>query len=218
MAIGRQVLQSPTKRMASPISQEKDELRLQARRRRRALAHREERSVQIASRVQSLPEYSGAKSLLAYVGIASEVGTGVLIASAIAGGIRVAVPYCVNDQLRLCWIESLEELVPGAYRIPEPAPHCRERSDRIATLGEVDLALIPGLAFDENGGRLGQGAGYYDRLLEEGRTNTALVGLAFDCQIVASIPVEAHDVPLPMIVTESRIIRPSAPPRSPSRR
>ena len=81
--------------------------------------------------------------------------------------------------------------IPGADRKVEPA--------------SLDLVLAPGLAFDHDGGRLGQGGGYYDRLLTQLPASTPVVALAFDCQITDQVPTTAHDIPVHRIVTESSI-------------
>jgi 5-formyltetrahydrofolate cyclo-ligase len=75
----------------------------------------------------------------------------------------------------------------------------------------LDLVVVPGVAFDPQGNRLGWGAGYYDRLLAQVRADAPIVALAFECQIVPAIPPESHDVPVDVIVTEQRIIRPNRP-------
>ena len=71
---------------------------------------------------------------------------------------------------------------------------------------ELDLVMVPGTAFDLHGGRLGQGKGYYDRLLSNARPDAPLVALAFDCQIFEEIPVAAHDVFMDLVLTESRTL------------
>ena len=123
-------------------------------------------------------------------------------------GIRVAVPKVIPDtkRMRMHWIRSLEELESGKYGIREPMAH----TPIVDSVAELDLWLIPGLAFDYRLARLGYGGGYYDRLLGtfsqcEGQ-RPKRVAAAFDLQIVDTVPVESHDVRLDAIVTESRLI------------
>ncbi len=85
------------------------------------------------------------------------------------------------------------EIVPGKFKIREPKATCDELA-----LSQFDLVLVPGVAFDRKGGRLGRGKGFYDQLLKEA-TNSAFCGVAFDEQVVAGIPSDTHDVPRRMI-------------------
>jgi 5-formyltetrahydrofolate cyclo-ligase len=117
-----------------------------------------------------------------------------LLQQAIDAGKRLLCPRVdrVRQQLRIFVVRSLDEdLEPGILGIPEPCSHCEEIDP-----GDVDWALVPGLAFDERAHRLGRGAGHYDRFLPLLRTETRKLSLCFDCQIVANLPIEPHDVPL----------------------
>ncbi len=104
----------------------------------------------------------------------------------------------------------MSELSSRTLNILEPVSEIREDSSRWLEIGDVDLVLVPGLAFDPNGNRLGRGKGYYDRLLSQSSSRTALVALAFEEQILERLPVEPHDVKMDYIVTENRVIRPSS--------
>ena len=103
-------------------------------------------------------------------------------------------------------LESLGELQPGAFGIPEPTAELRSRTERVGRRRDLEVVVVPGLAFDRAGRRLGQGKGYYDRLLSDVSDNCLIVGLAFDVQMVERVPAEAHDVALDVIVTESDVI------------
>lgn len=160
------------------------------------------RSREIISKLVKLKEYADAKTVLAYVSMDEEVSTRELIPKAISEGKCVVVPAVSHDgkSMTLHEIKSLEELEPGYRGINEPKDRrtCFE-------CGRLDLAVVPGLAFDKGGNRLGRGKGMFDRLFE--RAKCPKVALAFDIQILDSVPVEKHDSPVDMIVTESRVLR-----------
>jgi 5-formyltetrahydrofolate cyclo-ligase len=100
----------------------------------------------------------------------------------------------------------MSELVEGAYKILEPKEELRGLPAKQVRPEELDLVMVPGTAFDPRGGRMGQGKGYYDRLLSRARPDAPLVALAFDCQIFDEIPVAGHDVFMDMVLTESRAV------------
>jgi 5-formyltetrahydrofolate cyclo-ligase len=105
----------------------------------------------------------------------------------------------------MCLIDSLDELEVNTFDLLEPPLTLRLNTARQCPPGEVDLFLIPGLAFDMAGGRIGYGRGYYDSLLANASPGSTLIGLAFDCQIVDRVPMTGHDVPVGLIVTESGV-------------
>jgi 5-formyltetrahydrofolate cyclo-ligase len=118
----------------------------------------------------------------------------------------VFVPKAVSETRKL--IPSLlldydKDLKPGAYNIPEP----QDSSLRPYDPETIDLLIVPGVAFDLSGNRLGYGGGYYDRFFELLKPKTPLVSLVFDMQICEKVPVEEWDRPVDVIVTEKRIIR-----------
>ncbi len=185
----------------------KQQLRAAARRRRRALSDKKERSEKIAATVRGLPEYLDAKTILFYVDAGSEVQTRPLIDEAMREGRRVVVPYCDDDELRLFWLENMAELAPATLGIEEPLPQLRDMPEKSVNPAEIDLVLVPGVAFDSRGCRIGQGGGYYDRFLTTLKSHTKLVALAYQCQIFSSIPTEPHDFPIDTVVTEDNIYR-----------
>lgn len=108
---------------------------------------------------------------------------------------------------------TIDALVPGKYGLLEPTA-----DEEKLSIADVDIALLPGLAFDAAGGRIGRGNGGYDRWLEELRTKNPKAkvwGIALDCQMVAVIPRETHDMPMDLVVTPRGIIDPSAPGTGP---
>lgn len=106
-------------------------------------------------------------------------------------------------EMKLMKVDHPEtELIPGPRNIMEPD----ENQCKLVPIESVDIAIVPGIAFDEKGGRIGSGEGYYDRLLPKLSITTRKVALAFEDQIVPQIPVESHDKPVDIIITEKRII------------
>ena len=171
--------------------------------RRDALDARERRGAAIRERVAALPIYAAARAVHCYLSMRSEVDTRPLIASALAAGKRVAVPVVVPRAADLshAWLDSLDAdaLAPDSFGTFNP------RQLRPAAPGEWDVTIVPLLAFDRRGCRLGYGKGFYDRLLTA--TRAPAVGVAFAAQEVPALPAEPHDVALAWIVTEDEVIR-----------
>ncbi len=187
----------------------KHALRLEALRRRDALSPEqiEELSHQIAQRVMSMPEWREAAAVLGYYSFKSEVRTEELLRAALDQGKQLALPR-VNAQRReldLFYVPTIEppHVVPGTWNIPEPVPELCEP----AAVADIDLILVPGVAFDLSGGRIGYGGGFYDRLLKRLRPDQVTVALAFEAQIVDRVPLAWFDQKVAVIVTEQRIIR-----------
>jgi 5-formyltetrahydrofolate cyclo-ligase len=99
----------------------------------------------------------------------------------------------------------MDELAVGMYKILEPRPELRELPAKRVDVRELDLIMVPGVAFDPRGARMGHGKGYYDKLLEYARPQTPLVALAFECQIFPEIPTQPHDIFMDKIITEKTI-------------
>ena len=179
-----------------------------ARKNRVAQKNKDELSRAICEKFTSLPAYTAAKTVMWYVDAGSEVRTRHTLPQALTHGKRVIVPWCVvaTNELELFLLEDMSELVEGAYKILEPRQELRELPTKKVNPEELDLVMVPGTAFDLRGARMGQGKGYYDRLLSNARPDAPLVALAFDCQIFDEIPVAAHDVFMDAILTETRTI------------
>ncbi len=186
----------------------KQQLREQARKNRIAQKDKDAVSAMICASAMSHESYTNAKTVLWYVDAGSEVRTRATLPQALSHGKKVVVPYCLveTNELALFHIEDMTELVEGAYKILEPKPELRELPQKQVAINELDLVFVPGTAFDLRGGRMGQGKGYYDRLLANVRPDTQLIALAFECQIFPEIPVDAHDVFMNHVVTEKRWI------------
>ena len=164
-------------------------------------------SRRIADRCAALPEYQSAATIMLYLDARSEVRTGTLLSASRARGQRVVVPYCVGDDLGLFLLESPEELVRGTFGILEPRLELRGLPPKEVFVDRLDLIVVPGVAFDRQGGRLGHGKGYYDHLLRRARGETARIALAYECQMFPRIPVLPHDVPMHAVVTEAAVYR-----------
>ena len=160
-------------------------------------------SEDIRRKVESLEQYKKANVVATYVGRKDEVQTEKIIRDALSSSKRVIVPLTVPKEKKLIFSElhDLSELAPGHYSILEP----KKEYVRPVPLEEADIVLVPVVAWDERGYRIGHGAGYFDVALAPVKNPT--VGLAFEAQRVEKIPEEAHDVSLKMIVTECRVIR-----------
>ncbi len=144
--------------------------------------------------------WQNARSILFHAPMAGELDLWPLVGEALAASRTVALPRFVpEDNLYIvCEIENTDgDLEPGQFGIREPAEDCRQIS-----LKRLDLILVPGVAFDLQGRRLGRGKGYYDQLLAEVRG--PICGVAFDEQIVAEVPLEPHDVVVDCILTPTR--------------
>ena len=166
---------------------------------------RHEKSRAAMQNFWSLPEMKHWSTLFIYVHFRSELETLELIQSCLEQGKRVAVPLV--DAATVSMIPFLikdpeKDLVPGYYDIPEPDP---QKSLRVAA-AEIDAAVIPGSVFDIHGGRLGYGGGYYDRFLVNDAPQAKRIGLAFDMQVVEKVPMQPHDQPLDVLITEKMVM------------
>ena len=194
-----------TSEAAEELTLRKRSIREQAHANRNAQPDKDEVSRRIVGRFMELPEYQRAATVMFYVDVRSEVRTRHDLPQALSGGRRIVIPYCVEGQLELFHLESMEELETGAYRILEPRSELRTVSEKRIPIEELDLVMVPGVAFDRRGGRIGHGKGYYDKLLERARRDTPLVALAFECQLFPEIPMQPHDVFMNKIVTEQGV-------------
>jgi 5-formyltetrahydrofolate cyclo-ligase len=160
----------------------------------------------IRERLLSLDEVKNAKVLFFFASFRSEVDTIGPMKSLLAEGKRVVLPKVEREHhlLLLYEIKGLEELVPGYMGIPEPSVLSEERT---IIVNDIDGVVIPGAGFDEAGGRIGYGGGYYDRLLSSFEREIPVIAPAYEEQVVDSIPAEPHDIRVDLIVTDRRLIR-----------
>jgi 5-formyltetrahydrofolate cyclo-ligase len=158
----------------------------------------------LASRLLSLPEIADVHVILAYAALPAELDPSPAIDVLRARGVRTAYTRIeAPGVLALHEVASEVELVPGPLGIRQPAAE----SARVAN-ADIDAVIVPGVAYDESGRRLGYGGGYFDRLLPLLRPDCVRIGVAFDEQILESIPAEEHDADVDLVVTPSRTIRP----------
>jgi 5-formyltetrahydrofolate cyclo-ligase len=184
------------------VAPAKAALRRQIRQRLKALlpGEREQASASACERLVQQEVWAKARSVLCYAAMAEELDIGALIDHGLAAAKVVALPQFdpAAGIYRACQITTpLSALAVGHFGIVEPGAHCASFA-----LKQLDLILVPGLAFDLSGHRLGRGRGYYDRLLAD--TPAIKCGVAFDEQVQSQIPVETHDVLLDCILTPTR--------------
>ena len=160
------------------------------------------KSQSMAVSLGAISDYSRANVILLYVSTGQEVSTRELITEALANGKRVVIPAVdpETEIVTLHEIGSLEELEPGYMGIPEP-----RNSKTVFSSAEVECAVVPGLAFDAKGNRLGRGKAMFDKLLS--RMKCLKIALAFEFQVLESVPSLPHDVPVDIVITEERTIK-----------
>lgn len=149
-------------------------------------------------------EFKNANTVFVYVSYNNEVDTHEIIKECIKDGKKVCVPKVISkiEGMKAIEIRAFDELKPGAYGILEPTSF-----DKCLYEEDIDLILLPGLAFDNNGGRLGYGGGFYDKFLRKTSKHSKKIGLAYDIQIVNNVPREDFDEKVNMVITDKKIIR-----------
>jgi 5-formyltetrahydrofolate cyclo-ligase len=191
--------------MASPS---KNEMREAALRAREGLSREEllELSGAVMKNVISSPDYKGSRVIATYVSKGGEVETEGIIRHSLKMGKRVLVPVSHPENTSLVFSELRDyerELVPGHFGVPEPT----RRYLRPIPLEEADLVLVPLVAWDDRGYRLGYGKGYFDNALAGVGLSSMTMGLGLEFQRVERVPEAKHDVPLKAVATERRVIR-----------
>ena len=182
----------------------KEKLRKEVKEKRRKHSKEENRkkSKEIKEKLFNLKEFKEAETILFYISYDGEVFThDMILESFYKKNIIIPISNPHNYSLTLSHLKSWEELGIGSYGILEP----RIEKIRKTNVEDLELIIVPGIAFDKNGNRLGHGKGYYDRIL--GKTNATKIGLAFEFQIVGKIPTNENDKPVDIIITEERVIR-----------
>ena len=177
-------------------------------------ARRRLEEADLAARLGALPGFAAAETVLMYAtAFPEEIATGPMLEEALRLGKRLVCPRVDRSapRLRLHRVEDLRaDLTRGTHGIPEPRPDRRE-----VEASDIDWVLVPGLAFDDRGFRLGRGAGCYDRLLPRLRPDAPRWALALDVQWVEDLPIEPHDQPLDGIVSRRKtVVRAEEPGRT----
>ena len=186
---------------------EKEKLRKEIIARRDSLSdlERDAASKRIRESLFGLSEFKNAKSVHFFISFGSEVITTGMIRDAIKMGKKVVVPFIDRDKkmLRLSELRDFDkELESGYWGIQEPKKECM----REVVIDDVELMVMPGVAFDGKGHRLGYGMAFYDKLIAGRKVTMPLVAITFDMQVVDDVPVAGHDVLIDKIVTEKRVI------------
>ncbi len=184
------------------IAERKQALRAAMRAQCRALPATARKTFSRAAceRLMGLPAFATASCILAYKAMPHECDLQWMVSMAVSLKKRVAFPVCGDAYTLDLWApETPDAFVRGKYGIWEPDPARAERVENEA----LDMIVVPGVAFDAACARLGQGAGYYDRLL--GRACAAKIGVCFPLQIVPEVPVDAHDITLDAVVTADTV-------------
>jgi 5-formyltetrahydrofolate cyclo-ligase len=195
--------------MSEPVTDfraRKQALREQAHANRNAQENKDELSKAICAKFMALPDYAAARTVMFYIDVRSEVRTRYNLPDALASGKKIVVPWC-NEQgeLELFHLVNMDELSIGMYKILEPKPELRKLPEKAVGPKDLDIVMVPGVAFDRRGARMGHGKGYYDKLLQHARPETPLIALAFECQFFPEIPTARHDIFMDKIITESAV-------------
>ena len=176
------------------------------------VAARAAASERIAAAIAALPSFAAARTLLVTLPFRSEWDTRLVVARALDAGKTVVSPR-VDPPARMLTLHRIGDLArdvaPGYRNIPEPLAHCPA-----VAAADIDWVLVPGVAFDAAGRRLGYGGGYYDRLLPLLPARAPRIAGAFEAQMVDAVPFGPHDLIVDAIVTDARIVAPrDAAPR-----
>jgi 5-formyltetrahydrofolate cyclo-ligase len=192
---------------ATELMEAKQALRRAAYDARNAQKNKDRVSELAVATLLNLPEYQSAKTALWYLDCRSELRTRHAIPAALESGKKIVVPYCTVDEfgankLGLWWLQSMDELVVGNWKILEPPKDRWNDPAKAVDPEELDFVMVPGVAFSREGGRMGNGQGYYDRLLFRVRPDCPLVALCYESQLFDNLIVGPHDVFMHKVVTE----------------
>jgi 5-formyltetrahydrofolate cyclo-ligase len=188
----------------------KNALRLEAYAQRNQQRDKDYLSQVITQKVVEQANYQCAKTVMWYVDCRSEVRTQTIIKQELSQGRRIVVPYCTQDdhgqnQLGLWQLSDFSELVSGRWGILEPPESRWHESGKQVAIEELDLIIVPGVGFDRQGGRLGNGQGYYDNFLQQVSAATRIQGICYESQLFDDLPMEATDVAMDFVFTQSAI-------------
>jgi len=181
--------------------------RLRGQRKLLAAADICDASTAVCEQVRQLPAFQRAASVATYIATENEVDPAALVADVSQSARSLYLPRQLESPSWVAW-EPSEPLRKGRFGVPEPT------SEQPATPATPLLALVPLVAWDVHGTRIGRGAGFYDRLLARPNPRPTCVGLAYEFQEVEELPREAWDVPLDYVITERRVVRCKAAKRS----
>ena len=165
-------------------------------------------SLQISQQVIATDEFKKAQTVFLFASFGSEVNTRSLMDEVIKNRRKLILPRVDIQEktMRLYHVKNPDtELIPGVWDIPQPDPTQCE----LCSADEIDCIILPGVAYDKSGGRMGYGGGFYDRLLASLTPEqfSCAIGICFEVQLVKQVPRDAHDLPVPIICTEIQTIR-----------
>lgn len=174
---------------------DKQQLRKYIREKKRAMTPEEiqDRSRRLAELLAASEAYRAAKSIYGYLPYNQEVRTTPMLEQALRDGKRVAVPKVYGEEMRFLWMEDLSLVEKGYAGIPEPI------ADGPIAQDETALVLMPGLAFDPQGHRLGYGGGFYDKFLAS-EPGHPTIALCYEFQMLPSLDTEEHDIPVDWVL------------------
>ncbi len=177
---------------------------------RNAQENKDQLSEAAIARFVQLPEYCQARTAMWYIDCRSELRTRHALFAALNSGKRIVVPYCTEDEtgankLGLWLLENMDELVIGKWKIMEPPRARWGEPGKEIDPSQLDIIMVPGVGFGRDGARMGNGQGYYDRLLEKVRPDCALVALCYESQLFDDLVVGPHDVYMDKVVTEAAV-------------
>lgn len=204
---------------AADINSQRQAIRQQVRKLRNALSQEQQRQAaqQLAGQMLQLPQVMDATAIALYLSNDAELDTKPLIQALWDAGKHIYLPLLHPFVPGYLIFQRYQEDTPmklNQFKIPEPVLNCAE----LLPVAALDIICTPLVAFDAQGNRLGMGGGFYDRTLSQitseqpaqqvnAKPKTTLIGLAHHCQQVAQIPVEVWDIPLPLIVTPTQVLR-----------
>lgn len=202
---------SLTQEELDKLMEQKNLMRRQAYDARAAQENKDEISEVICDKFAALPEYQAAKTAMWYIDCRSETRTKKYLEQEIQKQEKkIIVPYCTVDEngdnkLGLWHLSSFDELIVGKWNILEPPREMWGDSSKEVTPEVLDIVMVPGVGFDRQGGRMGNGQGYYDRLLEKVRPDCPLIAICYESQLFDSILVGPHDVFMDKVITEKEV-------------
>jgi 5-formyltetrahydrofolate cyclo-ligase len=175
---------------------------------RNAQVDKEQLSLKICHKLIKSDTYLSAETVMCYLHCRSEVSTAAVLAEALPSEKKVVIPYCTRDSqgnpiLGLWHLRDLSELTLGTWGIMEPPEERRGEKNRQINPERLDLIIVPGVGFDREGGRIGNGMGYYDRLLSKVRIDAVLIAVCFESQLFPEIPMHSQDVYMDYVYTEA---------------
>lgn len=156
-------------------------------------------SERVTCRIEQLDVFKNAKCILAYWSMNDEVNTHIFVNNWFEDK-TILLPQVVGDDLKLRKFEGIDKMQVGeSFGILEPV------GEEFTDFEKIDMIIVPGVAFDSKKNRLGRGKAYYDKLLKS-CTNAVKIGIGFDFQIIDNVPVESHDLPMDIVVSETEVI------------